>query len=225
MAVVSNFPKLSSEWLVHELDSRMHRKQGTILAATGNLPTGAVLGKITVAGASSAAKSGGNTGGGSLTLDVTTPVLADAKAGVYTVRCVGLVANGGLFEVRDPDGVVLGSYTIGGAAFAKHIKFAMADSGTDFALGDGFDITIAAGSGKLAYYDPTAVNGAATPYGILLDARDVSGGSDVAGVVVTGNAEIIALGLTWGAAVDDAPKKAAGLVLLEKLGFIGRQLV
>jgi hypothetical protein len=223
MAVVANYPKLSGDWLRHELDARIHRQQVVILSGTGNLTTGAVLGKITVGAASSAAKAGGNTGGGSLTLDVGTPVLKGAKAGAYQVRCIGLAANGGMFSVTDPDGVLIGTYTIGGAAFAKHVKFAMADVGTDFAVGDGFDITVAAGSGKVALYDPTAVNGCATPFGILLDARDASS-ADAPAVVVTGEAEIVALNLTWGAAVDDADKKAAGLALLAKLGFRARQL-
>ncbi|MGE0022103.1 MAG: head decoration protein [Hyphomicrobium sp.] len=224
MAVVSNYPKLSADWLRHEKDARLHRKQVTILAATGNLATGAVLGQILAGAATSAAKAGGNTGGGSLTLDATTPKLVGVKAGVYKVRAIGLAANGGIFSVHDPDEIYIGNYTIGGPDFANQIKFAMADSGTDFAVGDGFDITVAAGSGKWAYYDPTAVNGCAVPRGILLDARDVSGGADVAGVVVTGEAEIVAIGLAWGAAVDDADKKSAGVALLAKLGFQTRQL-
>jgi hypothetical protein len=224
MAVSATYPKLSGDWLRHELDPRLYRKQVTILAATGNLKTGSVLGAVDVAGATSAAKAGGNTGGGTLTVDVTTPVLVGAKAGVYTVRNVGVVANAGQFEVKDPDGAVLGVYAIGGAAFANQIKFAMADVGTDFALGDGFDITVAAGSKKWVWYNPTVANGAQTPDGILLHAVDASGGSDVQAVVVTGHAEIVAQNLDWHTSVDDAPKKAAGLVLLEKLGFVARQL-
>lgn len=222
MAVVANYPKLSTDWLRHEADARLNRKQAKILSGTGNLSTGAVLGRITAAGASSAAKAGGNTGGGTLTLDGVTPVLPDVVPGVYAVRCVALVANGGLFEVRHSVDGLLGTYSIGGAAWARGVKFAMADVGTDFALGDGFDITVAAGSGKLAYYSPVAVNGCAKPYGILLDARDASI-ADADCVVVTGHAEIVALGLEWGAAVDDANKKAAGVALLERLGFRARQ--
>lgn len=223
MALVAHFPKLSTDWLRHELDARMHRKEIVIAAEAGNLPTGAVLAQITVGDAESAAKAGGNTGGGTLTVDAVTPVLAGAKPGVYRVRCITVVANGGVFSVTDPDGVLIGTYTIGGPDFATHVKFAMADDGTDFAVGDGFDITVAAGSGEWDYYDPTAVNGLATPAGILLDARDVSGNAPVRGVAVTGHAEIVALGLTWGSTVDDAPKRAAGLALLAKLGFQARR--
>lgn len=224
MAVVSNYPKLSGDWLRHELDPRLNREAVKILAATGNLITGSVLAKVLVAGATSAAKAGGNTGGGTLTVDGATPVLAGAKPGVYTVRNIGVIANAGQFLVRDPDGIDIGVYAIGGPAFANQIKFAMADVGTDFALGDGFDITVAVGSSKWVWYDPTAVNGAAAPGGILLHGVDASGVSDVDGVVVTGHAEIVGLNLTWGPAVDDANKKAAGLALLAKFGFKARAI-
>jgi hypothetical protein len=224
MPTVSTYPKLRQDWLKHENDSKLYRKEVTILAAAGDLITGTVMARITKGASSSAAKSGGNTGGGTLTLDVTTPILAGAKAGVYSVRCVSLVANGGVFEVRDPDGVAIGLYTIGGAAFARQIKFAMADSGTDFALGDGFDITIAAGSGKWKKHVNGAVNGTEVAAGILLDARDVSGGADVKGVIVTGQAEIVSAELTWDSSVDDAPKKAAALAQLEAIGIQTRRL-
>lgn len=91
----------------------------------------------------SAAKSGGNTGGGSLTLDVTTPVLAGAKVGVYTVRCITAATDSGTFRVTDPDGFVIGDVAVG-ATFANDIKFAIADGAPDFVVGDGFDITVSA---------------------------------------------------------------------------------
>ena len=73
----------------------------------GNL--GAVLekrplpGKIGIGQASSAAKSGGNTGNGTLTMDVTTPIRTGAKAGIYTVRFIAAASNNGTFRVEDPD--------------------------------------------------------------------------------------------------------------------------
>lgn len=91
--------------------------------------------------AASAAKSGGNTGGGTLTLDATTPVLAGAKVGVYTVRCIAAATDSGTFRVTDPDGFVIGDVAVG-ATFANDIKFAIADGAPDFVVGDGFDITV-----------------------------------------------------------------------------------
>lgn len=225
MGVIATYPKLRHDWLKHELDPQLFRKEITILAGAGDLATGTVMAQITEAGATSAAKAGGNTGGGSLTLDGSTPVLAAAIAGVYTVRCINLVANGGVFEVKDPNGVLLGTYTIGGAAFSNGIKFAMADSGTDFALGDGFDITVAAGSNKWKKHVNGAINGTEVARGILLDAVDASGSDDVKGVIVTGQCEIAALELSWDSSVDDSTKKNAALAQLETLGIRTRRLV
>jgi len=50
------------------------------------LTRGAVLGKVTLGAATSAEVSGDNTGDGTLVLDATTPILANAQAGIYTVR-------------------------------------------------------------------------------------------------------------------------------------------
>lgn len=50
MAVVSTYPKHSSEWLKHELDPELFREEVTILAGVGNLVTGTVMGKVTATG-------------------------------------------------------------------------------------------------------------------------------------------------------------------------------
>ena len=68
----------------------------TLAQGQSNVPRGAVLGKITLGALTSAAKSGGNTGNGTITLDPTTPILANANKGgpgVYTVRCVTAGTN------------------------------------------------------------------------------------------------------------------------------------
>lgn len=212
------FPTLAHEWLKHELDFEFSRKALTLVSGAGNLVTGTVLGQVTKGAASSAAKAGGNTGGGSLTLDVTTPILAGAVPGVYSVRCVGVVANAGLFEVKDPRGTSLGNYAIGGPAFANQIKFAMADSGTDFALGDGFDITVAAGSGKWKKHINGAVDGTEIAAAILLNGADATS-ADVKTAAIFGKAVINPLALTWDASVDSQPKKDAALAQLALLGI------
>lgn len=61
------------------------------IAAGQNLKIGAILGKVTRGAASVAAKTGGNTGNGTLTMDATTPLLANAKSGIYSVKCLGVV--------------------------------------------------------------------------------------------------------------------------------------
>lgn len=150
-------------------DHPLTHKSITVLSGEGVLPRGTVMGQATIGAATSAAKSGGNTGNGTLTMDATTPVRAGAKVGVYQVRCIQAVTNNGIFQVTDPDGFSLGQFALaaGAATFSDDIKFAMADGATDFAVGDGFDITVAAGSGKWKKSTTAAIDGSAVPRSIL----------------------------------------------------------
>lgn len=50
MPVTATYPRLSSEWLKHEMDPQMGRKAITLVSGAGNLPTGTVLGKVTASG-------------------------------------------------------------------------------------------------------------------------------------------------------------------------------
>ncbi len=139
----------------------------TIADEEGVLDIGTVLGKLTKGTATSAAKAGGNAADtGALTLDVTTPVLAGAKVGVYTVRCITAAANGGTFRVEDPDGNVIGDVAVG-ATFADDIKFVIADGTQDFIVGEGFDITVAAGNGHYVAHRDGAVTGSEVACAVL----------------------------------------------------------
>lgn len=201
-----------------EANGTRSRDSGTLITGQ-NLGAGTVLGKITVAAATSAAKSGGNTGGGTCTVDVTTPVLAKARAGIYTVRCVGLVGNSGVFAVYRPDGSYVGT-AYGGVAFDKEIKFVVADSGTDFAIGDGFDITVAVGSLKYTILAPAALDGSATAAGVLFDAVDATS-ADKKVTILTRSCELNSNEITWPAAISD-PNKAIATAELAAAGIILR---
>lgn len=183
----------------------------TITVSAGTLARGTVLGKKTLGAASAAAKSGGNTGTGTITLDPTTPIRARAKAGVYTVRCIAAATNGGVFEVKDPDGYVIGHVTITGGAggTAVHddqIKFTLTDATTDFVVGDGFDVTIAAGDGTYIASVATAVDGSQVPAGILVDTADASSGSITTGMYKAGefNQNAIVYDSSWGGSLAAA---------------------
>lgn len=118
-------------------------KSVVIKSGAGVLARGTVLEDVISGTAASAAKAGGNTGNGALTLDATTPVLTGTEPGVYTVRCIAAATNSGTFRVTAPDGDVLGDVAVA-ATFSNKIKFAIADGATDFIVGDGFDITVTA---------------------------------------------------------------------------------
>lgn len=158
----------------------------TIVLGAGLLVLGTVLGMITKGAVTKAAITGGNTGDGTLTLDVTTPKLAGSKAGIYTVRVIRAAlaqvgttpvvpAQAAIAALRDPDGNVLEVFdvpTTPGITISNQVKFAMIEGSTPFALGDGFDITIAAGSGSYNAYDADSVDGTEKAVAILAEDAD-----------------------------------------------------
>ncbi|MFN3624620.1 MAG: phage tail sheath subtilisin-like domain-containing protein [Hyphomicrobium sp.] len=102
---------------------------------------------------------GDNAGNGAMTLDAT-PYGAGIVAGDYRVECVTAAANGGTFNVIDPSGNVVGQATVG-VAYAGPIKFTIADGATDFAVGDGFTVSVAitGGDGVGAVVEATVLAG------------------------------------------------------------------
>lgn len=220
-----NLPALAHEWLKHELDPEFTRKEIVIASGAGELLTGTVLGQITKGGASVEALEG-NTGNGTFTLDETTPVLAAAKPGIYTLRCIAAAAGGGTFRLEGPNGVVLGDFALadGSATVSEHIKGVIAAGDSDFVVGDGWDITVDAGSGQWVKYNPTLTNGAGVAAGILLNRVDATSGTQKA-VGIVRDAVINPLALVWDSSVNNQDKKDAGLADLAKLGIVTRPIV
>ena len=161
-----------------------------------NLVKGAAVGRVTLGAASVAAKQGGNTGNGTFTLDATTPILANAQSGVYVVTCITAGTNTATWRVVDPQGFVIGQDVALGGTFATQIKFVIADGSTDFVVGDAFNVTIAAGSGKIKQLLSTNLDGSQYPYGVLAADVDASGGDKAGTVYLTGKYNSAAI--TWG---------------------------
>jgi hypothetical protein len=167
-------------------------KKVVLAAGQGALARGTVLGKIILGAATKAnngaGAAGANTGNGTLALDETAPILAMAKAGIYTVKVIraavaqigttpAVPAQLGIAELRDPDGNVLEIFDIKGSTgvtIANQVKFVMTEGSTPFALGDGFKITIAAGSGEYKKVDKTAIDGSAVADCVLSEAADAT---------------------------------------------------
>lgn len=161
------------------------------IASGAALKAGSVLGRITAGAVSSAAKSGGNTGNGTLVVDATNPKRLGVKAGIYAVRVVELHAvHDYTFEVRDPDGYSLGNFRLTGTGasvtFDNDIKFALTDGATDFIVGDGFDVTVAVGSQKMKLAAAAAEDGSAVPVAILLEDVDAAAADKNCPVAVEG---------------------------------------
>lgn len=208
-------PKQVSDVVKSEYEQGFNRETGTLKSGFGLLEIGMVLGKIATGSGSAAAKSGGNTGGGTIGAIA---VNQGAKVGVYKVRMTAATA----FQVMDPDGFVIGVNGATGAAFADDIGFTITTGGSAFVAGDGFDITVAAGSGKYAPYDPTAKDGSQIASAVLLHKHDTT--ADVIGAVllVRGPAEIDRTELEWGANVSTSGHKDAAVASLAAAGIVSR---
>jgi len=156
--------------------------------ASGVIPSGAVMGIVSLGAITAAAKSGGNTGTGTCTV---LSLKDGAKAGVYTVRIVRSATHIFDYVVKNPNGQQIGFGTCEGSGgtsvFSGEIEFTLTDGGTDFIVGDGFDVTVAAGSGKLKRSVSTAVDGSQYPKYILVNETDATAGDVIREVVYATN--------------------------------------
>ncbi len=206
-------PKAVSDVLKFEMGT-ISRENITIASGQGVLLVGTVLGKAPGGTAASGAKSGGNTGNGTLTLDVTSPVLGNAEIGTYTARCTAAASNGGTFEVQSPDGTVLGTVAVG-STWSEQIKFAIADGSSDFIVGDGFDITVSAVSATYKKCVRTATDGSQIAAAVLLDKVDATSAAQSA-VATVRLAEVSRLGLVFDASFDTEARKNLAIAQLAK---------
>jgi len=205
--------KVALQFLLTEADGNLSRSNITVLSGEGKLEPGAVLGKtLASATAAASAKAGNTSGAGTLTMDGTTPVLATAKPGRYTVICIEPGTNAGTFEVTDPDGIVIGTAVAGGSAFATQIKFTITDA-TDFVAGDGFFVDVSAATYKYRSADPTNTDGSDVACAVLAYPVDATS-ADAAGVAITYHAEVKGDDLVYDAGVDNATKKALKIAQL-----------
>jgi hypothetical protein len=126
-----------------------------IAAGEGALKRGTVLGKITKGAISIVAKTG-NTGNG---LPGAITIGQMAQPGEYTLKCITAASNAGTFAVYDPQGRRMADLTANVDYDNGHFKVRIADGSADFAVGDTFTVTVAAGSGKYRAYDDDNTDG------------------------------------------------------------------
>ncbi len=211
-------PAHAGEFILHEANGCRSREAITV-ASGQTLVAGAVVGKLVIDTTDiTKAADAGNTGDGAMTL-ADPAFAAGVKPGVYRVTCIEPGTDVGTFEVVDPDGIGIGIATVG-VAFEGVVKFTIADGATDFIAGDFFTITVGAGAGTYAEYDPTAGDGTQTAVGVLFDAVDASAAA-AAGVLVARDAEVTAAELTWFSGATDN-QIATGTAELARQGIIAR---
>lgn len=139
-----------------------------------NLVAGSVVGEQTVSTVpATGTADGGNTGDGTLG-SVTGG--AETQPGTYTIECVEVATNGGIFSVVAPDGNRVGSDAVVAVAYTSpHLNFTIADGSTDYDLGDKFTIAVT-GSGKYVLSASADIDGSQRATHILADAVDASSG-------------------------------------------------
>lgn len=129
-------------------------------------------------------------------------------------------ANSGIFSVETPEGVFLPNAPVGTGYTSDHINFTLADGSVDFIVGDGFDVTVGAGSGKFTILAPAAVDGSQVAAGILVAAVDASA-ADVACVNLARYAEVNTNELTWPGGIT-AGQRATATAQLQAAGIVIR---
>lgn len=203
----------AGEHLVSEIG--ISREVVTI-ALGQNLPAGQVLGKITI-GAATAAVFGSNTGNG---VFGAVTVGAAAQPGVYAVKIIEAAANGGKFQVVDPQGDVVGIGTVGAAFSGGGLSFTIADGATDFVAGDSWTVTVAAGSGEYVAWDPAGTDGRQHAVAILFAPTNAADAAKQATVHARAT-EVKRFALTWKTGAT-TPQIAAATAELAAAGVIIR---
>ncbi|HEY0104598.1 MAG TPA: head decoration protein [Rhizomicrobium sp.] len=223
-------PLTEGDLIAVEFDRNYCRERRPLLAGSGSARTIAaftVMAGILLGTPTSAAKSGGNTGTGTFVLDGTTPLLAGAMSGIYTLRCTVAGTNSATFRLRDPKNRVLGDYAFSGSGATvttdSQVKGVITDAVTDFIVGDGFDITVPVGSGKSVALDLTKNDGSQIARGVALAAASAPDGTDdVVDEVARGPIVLRSdVPLVWPGGATDA-QKANGLAELLALGIVAR---
>lgn len=109
-----------------------------------NGSTSRAVGTIEAAAGTYVATAGALVGTGDGTCTMASPsTAAGVIPGVYKAVFVEAATNSGIFDVFDPNGVVVGRGVVG-TAFTTQVKFTIADGATDFAAGSYFPITAVA---------------------------------------------------------------------------------
>lgn len=133
---------------------------------------GTVLARKTVADAVTPA-AGANTGDGTVTLATVVAGLVVPAVGAYVLTVTTAVVNGGILQLKDPNGAIVASdliMTVGAGAAtvfeAAGLEFTVTDGGTDFIVGDSFTLTVAA-DGKVVAFSRTGAGGAQLPIMVL----------------------------------------------------------
>lgn len=220
-----------SKVLHTEVDALLSRKSADLRGGSGSprkVSVGTLLATILVGAVTAVTvlPATGNTGDG--TLSLASPAFGESVLlGVYVVRCT---KEGGAgvaeFSVEKPNGKELKKAADGTAYDGSHLRFTIAASGTEFALGDTFKIDVTTTDGKPSYsvvaWDPTETDGSQYIWGVSLVDATAQDGVDNEGAInaLTRLGVIKADGIEWPDGLSAQDKNEALSWIDENLSIV-----
>ena len=168
------------------LQNAEFRDELLTFGGAGTVVEGTILARQTVAIAITEAADGGNTGNGTITLATVVAGPVVPLVGTYNLTVTTAVANGGILQLKDPNGAIVASdliMTVGAGAAtvfeAAGLEFTITDGATDLAVGDFFTMIVAA-DGKMVPFVVAGAGGAQIPKQILTFEVVATGAGDEA---------------------------------------------
>lgn len=175
---------------------------------------GTVLARKSVADAITEAADGGNTGDGTITLATVVAGLVVPAVGTYVLTVTTAVTNGGILQLKDPNGAIVASdliMTAGAGAStvfeAAGLEFTITDGSADFIVGDFFTMIVTA-DGKIVAFSRTGAGGAQVPIMVLSLEEVFTGAEDrafrpiISGRVRRGDLVVFGVGAITDAEAD-----------------------
>lgn len=166
-----------------EIANPVYRSETFTAAGAATYLMGTILARKTVADAITAGAFVG-TGDGTLTLATVQPGPIVPLVGAYSLVCTAAVANGGVFNLLDPNGAVVATGITmtpgaGGTTVINEagMEFTITDGAADFVVGDAAPLTVAA-DGKMVVYAVAGAGGAQIPTEVLTVELVTTGAGD-----------------------------------------------
>ncbi|HYE35382.1 head decoration protein [Methylocaldum sp.] len=190
-----------------------------IVAGGQTLPEGTVLTRTVTASTMTVTPGATNTGDG-----VIAGIAAHhrVRAGRYSVRITGVIQTPEerweLFDLKNPDGHVIGGGIVGQAFESGELSFTVNPGSLAFAVSDRFEIDVTDVIEKFEPLDPTETDGREIAAAVLRTDTDAMGGDTTASAIVC-DARLYSGRLVWPAGIT-AEQTAIALADLSRAGLI-----
>lgn len=209
--------------LIYDITVKTRTKGVTINASQGILARGTVLG-IAAEGSIASSKASGFVGGGSIGSMSFTPA---AESGIYSIACVAT----NTFTVTLPSGEVLSTDATAGTAYSNNgLGFTITATGTAFAIGDTFLVTVPVLTGQANVVNSANTDGSQYADCVLCDTTDTTNGAVVAEAYTTGsfNRQALVFGgtdtyatvVTGDSKTHEAHLRLNGIFLSDKMVYL-----